>query len=87
MGKIFEDISERFDLPADAAAGLPRVTVIGDRQVLVENHRGLLEYSGEIVELAGGRLRVRIRGEGLYLKAMDPEMILVGGQIFGVDME
>ena len=87
MGKLFEDLSERFDLPVDAAAGLPRVTLSGDRQVLVENHRGLLEYSGERVELAGGRLRVRIRGQGLYLRAMDPEIILVAGQIFGVDME
>lgn len=87
MGKFFEDISERFDLPADAAAGLPRITLTGDRQVLVENHRGLLEYGAETVELAGGRLRVRIRGQGLYLRAMDPEMVLVCGHIFGVDME
>lgn len=87
MGNIREEISERFDLPALAMGGLPRITLSGDRQVLVENHRGILEYGGELVEVAGGRVRVRIRGRGLYLRAMDPEMILVAGEIFGVDLE
>ena len=87
MGRIREDIAERFDVPALAVNAAPRITLSGDRQVLVENHRGILEYGGETVVLGGGRLRITIRGQGLCLRAMDSEMILVGGEIFGVDLE
>ena len=86
MAGLIEEITERFDLPAETA-GLPKVTITGGRQVLVENHKGLLEYSGEQIEINGGRLRVRIRGTGLELRAMSRELVLVTGQIFGVDME
>lgn len=87
MGKILEDIAERFELPMEAMTTLPRITLSGDKQVLVENHQSLLEYTGQQVVLGCGRLRLRIRGEGLVLRAMEAEMILISGQIFGVDME
>ncbi len=86
MSAIFEDIAERFDIPGDAA-GTPRVTIIGDGQVLVENHKGLLEYGEDELEINCGHLRVRIRGTNLVLRAMNGEMIIVGGKVFGVDVE
>lgn len=87
MPKWIEDIAERFDLPAETAAGLPKITVTGDSRVLIENHKGLLEYSGELIEVGAGRLRLRVRGEGLTLRAMDGEVLLITGKVFGVDME
>lgn len=85
MARWMEEIADRFDLPADTVAGLPRITLTGDRRVLIENHRGLLEYSEETVEVSGGRLRVRVRGTGLRLRAMDAEALLVTGTIFSVE--
>jgi sporulation protein YqfC len=82
-----EDIAERFDLPAETAAGLPRITITGDSRVLIENHKGLLEYSDELIQVSGGRVRVRISGQGLLLRAMDGEMLLISGKIFAVELE
>ena len=87
MAGFWEELADQLDLPGDAAAGQVRVTMIGTARVLVENHRGLLAYGENAVEIrrTGGLLR--IRGDGLLLKAMDREAILVAGTIFGVDME
>lgn len=63
------------------------MTLTGNTQLLIENHRGLLGYSTDCVEVSGGRLHIRVRGEGLCLKAMDTESLLIGGNIFGVDTE
>lgn len=82
-----ENIAERFQLPAEVLGGLPRMTLTGNTQLLIENHRGLLGYRPDCVEVGGGRLRIRVRGEGLRLKAMDADSLLIGGTIFGVDTE
>lgn len=71
--------AEVFDLPGEAIAGVPRVTVTGASRVHVENHRGLLEYGTEEICLSAGRQIIRVRGMKLELSAMsDIEMVITG---------
>ena len=81
-----EETSERFELPPEAVAGMPRITITGRSRVLVENHRGLLEYGEELVEVAGGRIRVRIHGTELQLRAMDRNDLVITGRILSVEV-
>ena len=87
MGEFLERLARRLDLPAEALAGAPKVTLTGRDRVLVENHRGLLDYTESEVDVACGAYRVRVRGAELLLRAMDGEMLLVTGVISGVDVE
>lgn len=87
MANILETLAERLDLPAEAVAGAPRVTLTGTTRVLIENHKGILAYTDTELEVNGGKTRIRVRGDDLLLRAMDSEMLLVTGTIFGVDME
>ena len=82
-----EEAAYRFDLPADAAAALPRITLSGRNRVSVENHRGLLDYSDTRVELSGGRVRVVITGSGLELRVMDRSTAVITGEIFSVELQ
>ena len=41
---FWERTAEVFDLPADALAGLPKLELVGDQELWVENHRGILSY-------------------------------------------
>lgn len=81
-----EETADRFDLPADAVAGMPRITITGRSRVLIENHRGLLEYGEELIEVAGGRIRVRIHGTDLQLRAMDHSDLVIHGHILSVEL-
>lgn len=87
MPKWIDELVERFDLPAETAAGAPKITVTGRGRVVIENHRGLLEYSGTLIEVGAGHGCVRVRGEGLLLRAMDSEVLIISGNVFGVDLE
>ena len=80
-----EEIAEWLNLPA-GAAGVVKVTLLGARRALVEEHRGLLGYSRERIEIDGGAHRVCIDGEGLELEAMDREALLVTGRILSVEL-
>ena len=81
-----EETAERFELPPEAVAGMPRITITGRSRVLVENHRGLLEYGEDTVEVAGGRIRVRINGTELQLRAMDRNDLVITGRILSVEV-
>ena len=84
MSKMLEDLAERFALPVP---GAPKVTLSGNKCVLIEGRKELLEYTGTCVEAACGALRIRVRGEGLTLRAMNGELLIVSGTICGVDIE
>ena len=77
--------SRLFDLPADALAGAPRVEVIGDGELRMGPHRGILAYGPEEIHISGGNLVVLVRGSGLELRAMTPEELLITGEIRAVE--
>ena len=87
IADIPEEIAGRLDLPAETVAGVPKLTVTGRRRALIENHRGLLQYSRDRIEVDGGRVRLRIRGANLQLVAMDRSDLLISGVILSAEFE
>jgi len=81
------DLAEGLGLVPEFFSGALRVTVWGRRQVMVEQHRGLLGYSGELIEVGGGKTRLRIVGSNMHLAAMDSETLVVTGNITAVEYE
>jgi sporulation protein YqfC len=85
MGRIsFEDMADMLDIPGQVLPGVPRITLTGRRRVLVENHGGIVRYSGELIEL-GGKTRVIIRGSGLTLLAMNASDMVISGDILSAE--
>ena len=84
-GRILSTVAERVDLPAGIVAGLPRLEMVGDRQLYLERHTGILSYSETQIDVntPGGVLRVT--GEGLSLMAMTGEEVRIGGRIAAVE--
>lgn len=80
-----EDVAERFELPAEAA-GLMKATLMGGGRLLIENRRALLEYSESCVEVSGGGARLRVLGDGLTLKAMDADSLIITGRIAALEL-
>lgn len=87
IAEIPEEIAGRLDLPAETVAGVPKLTVTGRRRALIENHKGLLQYSHDCIEVDGGRVRLRIRGSNLQLVAMDRSDLLISGVILSAEFE
>lgn len=82
---VLDSVAELFDLPADIVAGLPRLEMVGNRQLYIEHHLGILSYSQERIDVntTGGVLRVN--GERMTLLAMTAEELRIGGQIGTVE--
>ena len=83
---LLERTAEVFDLPGDVVAGLPRVELTGNRELRMENHKGILAYGSEEIHISGGKLVVKVRGRNLELKSMNASQLLITGSILGVDL-
>ena len=75
-----------FDLPADIIADLPHIELIGDCQLLLGSHQGILSYSTETIDINGGKLIVRVTGEELELMAMSGSELRIRGKIRQVEL-
>ena len=74
-------IVKRMDLPEDVMMDLPRITMIGQIHIYIENHRGLLAFSDKEVRLMLKHGQLLIRGSSFVIKTILPEEILLEGQI------
>ena len=84
-GELLESVAELFDLPADVVARLPRLELIGSRQLYLEHHRGILSYSEERIDANTTAGILRIGGERLTLLAMTDGELRVGGRILSLE--
>ena len=82
---VLNQVAELFDLPADVVAGLPRLEMLGSRQLYVEHHAGILAYSQEQIDANTAAGVLRVRGEGLSLLAMTAGELRIGGNIAAVE--
>ena len=82
-----EHMARLLALPADAVAGMPRIELIGDGQLRVERHRGILAYDPAEVHIGAGRMTIRVRGLDLELRTMNRQELIITGRVFSVELE
>ena len=76
QGGILSSVAELFDLPPDVVAGLPRLELVGNRQ---------LAYSDTQIDANTNFGVLRVRGQRLTLVAMTGEELRIGGSISAVE--
>ena len=78
---LLEKTAQVFDLPADVVAGLPRLELVGDSELRMENHRGILAYGTQEIHISGGVFGIKVCGEQLELRTMNALELLITGRI------
>lgn len=82
--KIRHGFIKYMALPSDVILELPRITMIGQLHVYVENHQGLILYSDSELRLKTHKGYIQILGTNFVLKKMYPAEILLEGVITDV---
>lgn len=72
------NLGERLHVPGEAL-GECKLSVLGNRRALVENHRGLLHCTEELISLRAGQGVLCVFGAGLRIEAMDGGDLLLSG--------
>ena len=86
MAKIGERLFSS-PLAEDLVGGQSRIELTGGRRLLIEDHRGILEYTETLLRVALRRGQVRITGDDLRLTALTLRELAVSGTIRAIELE
>ncbi|MFB4211866.1 sporulation protein YqfC [Shouchella sp. JSM 1781072] len=79
--RIKKWVTEQMQLPADVMMDLPRITMIGQLHIYIENHRGVLQFSTTELRLLLKEGQLLVTGDQFVLKTILPEELLLEGRI------
>ena len=79
-------VTDFFRLPAELVPGVPKLTLSGGSEALIENHGGLKSYSRDLIEVRGRNLLLQIHGEDLELAAMTKTELVLRGIIVAIEL-
>ena len=79
--KMRRQVTEMLEIPGDVLLDMPKLVVVGNMQVLIENHRGVLAYTAELIRIAVAEGEVAVAGEELHLRHIQPDEIVIAGRI------
>ncbi|KHF41887.1 sporulation protein YqfC [Halalkalibacter okhensis] len=74
-------MTKQLQLPADVMMDLPRITMIGQLHIYIENHRGVLRFSNQELRLLLKQGQLLIKGDSFVIKTILPEELLLEGRI------
>lgn len=78
-------LAELLDIPLETI-DWPKVTLNGNTNAVIQNHRGVIEYDQNIVRINTKLGEIKVTGEKLTLVAASKEEIIVEGLISGAQM-
>ena len=81
---ITRAMAELLEIPKDLVLDLPKITIIGTNELYLENHKGIIGYSGECLRISLTRGYMEIDGENLEIKALMPDDMTITGEIRAV---
>ena len=79
-------LAEFLEIPQDIVLDLPRLTLVGNVEVTLENHRGIIESSPERLRLALPTGELVISGEELVLVSLAQEDVVIRGRIRSLEL-
>jgi sporulation protein YqfC len=81
INNIKTDLSDTLELPKEIMLDLPKVTLIGNLQLNIENHKGIIEYTSNQIRISSNSGMIKIQGNDLYIKTIIKEEIIITGEI------
>lgn len=75
------NMTEALELPKEILLNLPLLTLIGREDITIENYKGILEYSEDVVRISTAAGVVRLKGRNFCLKQMTAECIVITGRM------
>lgn len=78
-------ITDAAGMPKDVILGVPLVTITGQSEAFVENYRGILEYTDQLVRVQTKVGRIHITGRKLQIEYYSNDAMKVIGHITALE--
>lgn len=76
-----ERIAENLELPKEIILNIPKMILLGNKSIIIQNYKGILEYEPDRIKINTASGILRICGDKLLIKEISSEDIAVEGGI------
>ena len=83
----YNKIDKILELPKEICSNIPKLTITGFDEIIIENFKGILESEDFFVRISTYIGIINVNGYGLRLENMTEDDIKVTGKIESVDVE
>ena len=79
--KLREIIADQMDIPKEITQDLSKLVIIGEKELNIENYKGIIEYDNHVVRVKTPGRNMRVEGHDLEIKTVTDDDIQVSGII------
>jgi len=83
---IVRKITEVLELPPETILKIPKITIVGNERVRVENYTALLDYKRDNIRLKYDGGVIDISGKNFEIKVIGEENMVIWGKISAVKL-
>ena len=84
---VKERMAELMEMPKDIILNYPKMTILGKKEIGIENIIGIVEFSDKIIRLNTHTHILKICGLNLIIKSLNGEGIEISGEITNILFE
>lgn len=83
--KTKKKIIQTLDLPQDLFLGMPNLSLSGNQEIYISNHRGIFLYGQEEMIILAKEYQIRIKGKNLNIFSYSKDDLTIQGYISMVE--
>lgn len=80
-----EKIQDAFDMPKILKPSVPHIETEGNREVIIDGCKGIMEYDDGLIKLNAGSLVVTFKGDDLTIRAYSESQSMITGNIVSIE--
>ncbi len=80
LAQTKERIAEKLNFPKNIMLNIPKITVTGDNEIEIENHRGIIFFGEEEVKINSNVGLISIKGCGFEILFIGGNTIIISGK-------
>ena len=79
--RVRDYVAAMLEVPKEAAFSLPLITMVGNNDIMIENHLGISEYTAEHIKIKTSAGNISIFGNMLTIKMISADNIEIKGKV------
>jgi sporulation protein YqfC len=87
ISKVKENLAEKLDIPRDVILKYPKITVIGNNEITIENHKGIIAFKEDNIKVKSTIGTVNIKGMNLEILYISNVTIVLSGRFIAIEYE
>ncbi len=80
-------IEKLLEIPTEVTTNIPKITLIGFNQLMIENYMGVIEYEEYLVKINSSIGIIIIEGNKMNLNQINENDVLISGAISKIYLE